>query len=228
MKKLITYTIIALLNLGLWLYVLINSIPIIHLTFLFLTFQNFTLNTFYFTIMCIYEILSHKSKNMKTHKFYLFIKNRLFKFVFLMSCSVSAIYWLLYLGGETLMRQEDNIVVFMTSVYLHFIVTVYVFVDIFLTERKYNHAHFYADFIISSAYMCIYVGLNIILAKTTDIVVYNYLSLPMRMVIFITIITSIIGVNVYLLYHKLMTWRNKDSLPTQTSASLMHLDTYKF
>jgi hypothetical protein len=217
MLKLLAYGSISLINTSLLCYIIISSKVIIPRIFLFLTIQNFIANTFYFLVMAIYELLMlNNSVNAHSHKFYKFMRNRFFKFVFILSCSVCSLYWLLYLGGEELMRQEYELLGYLLTIYLHFIVGVYAVLELHFTKRKYNPEHFIYDLMIVAAYNIMYQIIIVLLAKTTDIVLYDYLVQPIRMILFIAVITMLIVFNILLLFDKLMDLRGEVKKPLTT------------
>ena len=95
MKKLILYSIACLLNISTIILILIQNYDKIYKTVLFLTFINFCSNTFYFSYMWQHELRlflnRNNSDNLKainSGRFYVILRDRIFKFIFSMCMSV--------------------------------------------------------------------------------------------------------------------------------------------
>jgi hypothetical protein len=217
MLKLLAYGSISIINTSLLCFILISQYNYMYKVLLFLTIQNFIINTFYFFVMAIYELLLRNPQaNARSHKFYLFMRNRFFKFVFILSCSVCCLYWLLYLGGSEFMRQEHEFSGYLLTFYLHFMVGVFVILELHFTTRVYNPDHFKKDLAVCAVLLVAYQMLMVTLAYTTDIVLYDYLSQPFRMIMFISLMSVLIVFNVYLMFDKIMALRGELKQPLTT------------
>jgi hypothetical protein len=209
MKKLISYGLVSGLNFAFLSYIILSNIKRIHKAFIYLTMINFCLVTIYFAFMTIYEfrIKLFGYSTVQSSKVYHFIKNRFFKFIFVLTISVCVYYWFLYLGGDDFMKQREDSSVekWLIIIYTHGAITLFVILDFFFTRRQYEEIYFYKDLLIYVILNILYSISIIILSKTTDIVIYNYLYLEYRMIMFLNISVGIISVNIYLFYNYIMT-----------------------
>jgi hypothetical protein len=222
MKAVVTYGIMSLLNSALLITVLLAQVTKIYETLLYLTVQNLIAVTFYFWVIFIHElrVFLFGEHRVELDWLYYFIRERFFKFVFVLCLSVCGIYWTLYLGGDELMRTNSDAVFWTLTIYAHGIVGVYVVFELWLVDRRYDASYFYKDMIVYGVFMIAY-GLTLaILAKNTEIVIYNFLLLSYRMIAFINICIWFIAFDIYLLYHYVMT-KNTTRLSFAYNASML-------
>lgn len=205
MKKLIIYLLANLINFGIWFEILISTTKKIYEVFLFLTILSFTFSIFYLLIMLIYEIRLHlnkhdpdKYKSVADCKFYNLVRDRIFKFVFMMNLTVCTGYWSLLLGGDSVMSFNFHIFL---NVYLHFIIGVQIVLELLLTERRFKKDLFIYDYVIGLLIFTFYSFFLIYIAKIHEMFIYPFLRLEVSQIIGVNLILILISFNVYQLSH---------------------------
>lgn len=209
--KFIIYSICTLLNLAVWLGVVIKSFFFLYKTFLYLTFISFTLSTFYLMIMFIVEAEKFwhrrnesRIERIQKRRYYVTLRDRLFKIVFTLSLTVCFCYWLLLLGGDTIMMWQSRAFDIAITVYVHCLIGLMILFELFLTDRNHYDEHFYKDWLILSAVYIVYTVVLTTVCKVTSVKIYKFLELEMKQIIVLNIIMYILCFNIYMLYFKIM------------------------
>lgn len=178
--------------------------------FLYMTLLNFTMATIYITLKFILELRLHRKKGdeisqseIKNSKIFKFISLKLSKFSFTLCMSVCICYWLLCLGGESLMTFPNNTFfkVFM-GLYLHFFIGIVVFLEAFHSEVDFSEDSFLKDFLIFILFAVVYGTILVVLAKSFEKCrIYPFLSLDLNSIILLNIVLIIIFFNVYQMFY---------------------------
>jgi hypothetical protein len=199
--KLFVYTILTLLQIfGILfcIYISFNGFPFIFIT---LTIINFTLDTIYLLVITYHEILNYKESRL-----YCFIKDTLFKFLFVMALMVCTAYWgFVYLGDKFISFQLEPLQIIF-SVYSHFVVTVIIICDLFFTEHDCK-PDYKLDMIILSTVWVFYAACLIILSKVYDVNLYPFLNFAVRELIMIFLVLFMFLFNYYQIFDYIITKR---------------------
>jgi hypothetical protein len=205
MRRLIIYSVANILNFTLWLGILFASTKKLHIVFLYLTILSYTFSIIYLFIMWIYEIRLHLNKHntikhqmIKECKFYNTMRERVFKYAFLINLTVCIGYWGLCLGGENIMKTNINTFV---NIYVHGLIGVQMLIELLMTDRKHLPHLFLKDYFISATIIAVYSVLLVAVAKTYDIYIYPFLRLEVTQITAINLVLFLISFNVYQFFH---------------------------
>lgn len=198
--------------------------------YLYLTLLNFSLSTFYLSMKAYFEFKLHLNKTdaqivdqIKNSKVFKFTSNILSKFAFTLCIGVCVCFWALCLGGEKLMIFEtEHFFKIFSSIYLHFIIGIMIFVEIYHSEIDLKEDYFFRDLVILVIFEVIYAILLDFLAKTYDkYAIYPFLKLETNLVIFLNLIIALISFNVYQLFYYLHSKKqNRRTSSNVTSSDL--------
>lgn len=214
MKNFLLYTLFTLSNILIFLMIIIHNIRNIFRVFLFLTILSFTLSTVYFTIIWYFEMLLFLSRNnttrleeLRVNKFYIHMKERIFKFAFTMSMTVCLGYWILCLGGEMIMVYHNNII----NYYVHLLIGMQMIVEIILIEKNFKHEkHFVRDLIIILGANIIYCIVLTYVSRNYDIVIYPFMKLAIKNIIAVFIGIMSLSMNMYVIHYFIVDFKNKN------------------
>lgn len=193
-KKLAVYsllTLIHLLGIMFCIYISLTGFPFLFIT---LTIFNFTLDTIYITMITYYELFAyHESKT------YQFIKDTCFKFLFVLGMMVCTGYWGLVFLGDRFMPFQMDLMEILFSVYVHFIISVVIFLDLFVTEHKIVN-DFKTDVAILTGFWIFYALLLVSMAKVFGINIYPFLNFHLKEIIMIYLVLFMFSFNFYQLF----------------------------
>jgi hypothetical protein len=225
MWRLIFYSIASLINLSIWLVIIIGNIKKIYITFLYLTIISYTSATFYLFTIWIFELRLflnrnnlEKLKGIKESRCYIHLRERMFKFVFTASATVCTSYWVLVLGGESVMIAETRFPNILMNIHVHLLIGIQVVLELILNERKHFPDLFLVEYIILISGVIVYSSFITFVSKYFELAIYPFLTLPIPQVIAINIFLCIVSFNVYQLYHYILHKKNgQQSVSRQVS-----------
>jgi len=210
MKKFLIYTIFTLFNISI---ILLNFNRIFK-KFLHLTIISFLFSTFYFTLIWFFELFViiyrndyNRRQQILVNKFYKWMKERIFIFAFTTSLTVCLGYWILCLGGESIMIYNHNIL----NYYLHILVGLQMIIELILIENNFKHKNHFGMgiFIVCTAIM-IYTIMIIFVAKKYNFTIYPFLNLEIKMIVGIFIGIASLSLNVYLVIYFVIEKKNEN------------------
>jgi len=203
MLKLLLYVVLSLINIALFLNSLIVWGSRFYMDFLYLTILSFTSSMVYLAINAVYEILFYVKRNeewrvqqLKEGAFYNFIRDRFFKYVFTCECTICIAYWMLCMGGETIMVLPKGLNLAVT-IYLHFLIGLQIFLESILTQRSHLKDLFYFDYVFLLVAIILYSIFLTAMNKLYDLGTYPFLKLNYGPIIAINMGMFLISFNVY-------------------------------
>lgn len=193
-KKLAVYSFLTLVHLfGILfcIYISMNGFPFLFVT---LTIINFTLDTIYVTSITYYEYFGHHKS-----KWYLFLKDVAFKFIFVLGMMVCSGYWGLVYLGDKFMPFHFDVYEVLFSVYVHFIVSLVIFLDLFVTDHQ-CVTDYKADMTILAGFWVFYAFMLVTLAKAFGVNIYPFLNFHLKEIVMIYFILFMLSFNFYQLF----------------------------
>jgi hypothetical protein len=227
MKNLAIYTFLGILNFSMLIAVIAISGSNAWMLPLFLTLLSFFSSTCYFVIIMIFQMhfYYHIRKGSyreahREHKLYVFVRERIFKFVFTAEVTVCIAFWGLVLCGPTIMVLGDDVGAILMSVYLHFIIGLQIFMEFMLSKRKLFPELFTKDLIILMCMVAVYSTIIIVVAKTSHNYVYPFLKLEIQQIIIVNLVLLMLSFNVYHGYHYLLEKLTKKEIRSELNLPL--------
>jgi len=179
--------------------------------FLFLTMENFMWCTAYLYIVAIYEITGKIES-----KFYLFVIRRVSKYLFSSCWTVVFSYWIYTLMGEDIMQLPTNWILWLLTIYLHFIIGLYMAYEIITNkERHYVKGVFYHDLLILILINIAYSVILITLSQLVDgLKIYTFLNKDLMSIIGYMVSSYMNFIVSYLMYYAIARRYNKGFIST--------------
>ncbi len=214
--KSIFYSIFSLINITLCILVIITGIEKSIPVFLFLTIISLFCATAYLSIMSYYYIRLYCNKKnfemtqqISSGKFYIFVKDKLYKFVFTTSFTVTFLYWTLLLGGDEVMTLIKPLI---NNIYVHFIISLVLMVDLLTTDRKSPEGKFVIDYLLMFVFYIVYTIILTVVTKTMGLeMMYPFLYLDIPKIILINLYNILINFNTYQGIHFYSVYRRKNN-----------------
>ena len=214
MLKMLIYLIISIIDLFVWLGIIIYTFDQLYQTFLFMTTISYTLSTFYLLTMSFYELYLYLHKNnevrhkkIKESKIYSFLRDRLFVFIFTAEVTVCTTYWVLRMGGRSIIDIETSPPL-PINLHIHFFIGFQILLEHLLTDRKHYKQDFIKESMLFYAFSLIYSIFLTVVVRTYDLNIYPFLKLEYSQILAINIVELMAQFNVYQLYHYIMDSKN--------------------
>jgi heme O synthase-like polyprenyltransferase len=103
------------------------------------------------------------------------------------------------------MKQEHSILHWFITGYVHGVLGIYMLFELLMVQREYNRKLFYRDLIVMFVLLLVVFITLAVLAKQADIVLFNYLNLEIRLIVFVNLAVAILAFNSKLFYNYIMT-----------------------
>ncbi|XP_075991378.1 androgen-induced gene 1 protein-like [Anticarsia gemmatalis] len=187
---------------------------------IFLTFWCLVLQTVYFTIALINDIVGTNATAPKKPPLIRKIKDILFSLAFTIAIYVASAFWGLYLVNKDFIFPEDIELQFPSWVNhtMHTFIVPFILIELFISKRNYPSRTLGVSvaLLFNLAYVCWLHGIYFY----TGIWVYPFLNVfTWSMKVFFFACSSIIGISVYVLGEKLNSLSSLDIRVTYTNGS---------
>ena len=120
------------------------------------------------------------------------------------------------------------------TIIVHLIVGIQALAELLLVHRTYEKRYFYIDMAIMVVLMVTYSVIITLVAKLTDITIYEFLKLDFRQIIACNIVITMFGINGFNFYHFLLHQRyemEKEGIITidgDKKERMIHQGSYSF
>jgi hypothetical protein len=151
------------------------------------------------TLYLIAKLIKHAKKS--EHGFFTFLDNVLFKFCFTTAGSVCFGYWLLSLGGPSVMPIASSWKGMTINIYVHGVIGLIMLFELLCFRREHQDQYYYRDLVVVIVFGIMYFTTISLFAEFADIAVYPFLKLEMSIRFGVFIVLSILSFNSYQLYH---------------------------
>jgi len=208
LPQIIIYSIISLINLGIFIGCLIHYYPYIFKYFCYLTLINLTLSTIYL-VARVYIELSERNGNTIKEEIKHFWHHHYYKYNFITSFSIMIVYWVLCSLGDDIMFPGDTWEYLAISIYLHGILCIVIFADLFIGDHKHTDNHKF-DFFLIGGFLLVYYVLLYFCKYWIEFMVYPFLIIMnFQQILVLFVMITLINFNVHQLYHFLLDKKHK-------------------
>ena len=123
-----------------------------------------------------------------------------------MSMTVCTGYWILSLGGESIMPYSATII----NYYLHLVIGLQMIFELMLIEKNFTHEKYFAiDLVIISFLSILYAIILTYVSKTYDFSIYPFMKFELSQIIAVFIGLLSISFNAYVIAYFVIDHKNK-------------------
>jgi len=220
LATIIVYSLLAVVNLYFITTCFLSCAPYIWQYFCYLTLVNLMLSTIYLLARVYIETIEHILKkeihNGTKHFWY----SHYYKYNFVINLDVFCVYWMLCLLGKDIMAIGDTLQFVLTSIYMHGVLCLVIFCDIFMCERSDTNCR-HLDFKLLAVFILAYCIMLSLSKYVFDFYVYPFMNIMnFQQTIVLYILIALFSFNMYQLYHYILSKTIKEN----SKSSLLQID----